>query len=64
MRTQRAEGAPGGDVWKTAQETVRGRTQSGADKLESALQEERGKKDRLDDLFRKAKEKLDRGDEG
>jgi hypothetical protein len=63
MRTQRAEGAPGGDTWAAAQETVRGRTKSGADKLESALQEERGKKDRLDDLFRKAQEKLKRPDE-
>jgi hypothetical protein len=64
MRTVRAEDttAAGGDRWAAAQETVRGRTKSGADKLESALEEERGKKDRLDDLFRKAQEKLKRPD--
>lgn len=63
MRTQRAEGAPAGDTWAAANETVRGRTQSGANKLDAALEQERGKKARLDDLFRKAQEKLQRGDE-
>jgi hypothetical protein len=67
MRTRRAEkaGEKAGevDVWGAAQATVRGRTNSGADKLESALEEERGKKDKLDDLFRKAQEKLKRGED-
>jgi hypothetical protein len=63
LRTQRPDGPVGGDVWGAAQATVRGRTKSGADKLESALEEERGKKDRLDDLFRKAQEKLKRGED-
>jgi hypothetical protein len=63
MRSRSPEASAGGDVWGAAQETVRGRTKSGADKLESALEEERGKKDRLDDLFRKAQEKLKRGEE-
>lgn len=63
MRARSPETAAGGDVWGAAQETVRGRTKSGADKLESALEQERGKKDRLDDLFRKAQEKLKRGED-
>jgi hypothetical protein len=63
MRSRLPETSAGGDVWGAAQETVRGRTKSGADKLESALEEERGKKDRLDDLFRKAQEKLKRGED-
>ena len=63
MRTRRPESSGEVDVWGSAQETVRGRTKSGADKLESALEEERGKKDKLDDLFRKAQEKLKRGED-
>ena len=64
MRTERAgPAAPGGDTWTSAQERVRGRTASGTEKLEKALESERGKADRLDDLFRKAKEKLQRPDD-
>jgi hypothetical protein len=63
MRTQAVEPAAGRDVWETANETVRGRSKSGAEKLESALDAERGKKDRLDDLFRKAQEKLKSGED-
>ncbi len=53
------EGKPAGkaDAWESAQENVRERTSRGADKLESALEHERGKADRLDELFRKAQEK-------
>lgn len=63
MRTQRPGSATDAETWDAAQETVRGRTKSGADKLESALQEERGKKARLDELFDQAKKKLGRPDE-
>jgi hypothetical protein len=65
MRTERADPAAAADkdVWSSAQDRVRGRTASGLDKLDKALESERGKKDRLDDLFRKAKEKLQRPDE-
>jgi hypothetical protein len=52
--------AAGGDRWASAQDKVRGRTTSATDKLDRALDSERGKKDRLDDLFRKAQEKLKR----
>ncbi|MCY2958794.1 MAG: hypothetical protein NTY35_01415 [Planctomycetota bacterium] len=57
-----AEGAAG-DRWASAQDKVRGRTSSGTEKLDRALDSERGKKDRLDDLFRKAQEKLKKPDE-
>lgn len=57
------EGGAGGDRWASAQDKVRGRTASGTDKLDRALDSERGKKDRLDDLFRKAQEKLRKPDE-
>jgi len=53
----------GGDRWASAQDKVRGRTTSGTEKLDRALDSERGKKDRLDDLFRKAQEKLRKPDE-
>lgn len=51
------------DRWASAQDRVRGRTASGTEKLDRALDSERGKKDRLDDLFRKAQEKLKRPEE-
>lgn len=56
------EGKPAGksDAWESAQDSVRQRTSRGADKLESALEHERGKADRLDELFRKAQEKTRR----
>lgn len=50
------------DTWASAQDKVRGRTASGTDKLDQALESERGKASRLDDLFRKAKDKLDKPD--
>ena len=55
--------AASADRWTTAQDKVRGRTASGQEKLDRALDSERGKKDRLDDLFRKAQEKLRKPDE-
>lgn len=61
MRSERAEGAGDRDKWSTAQDSVRGRTVSGAEKLENALEAERGKKARLDDLFKQAQDKLKRG---
>lgn len=52
-----------GDRWASAQDRVRGRTASGTEKLDRALDSERGKLDRLDALFRKAQEKLQRPDD-
>ena len=57
------EGQEPVDRWASAQEQVRGRSASGTEKLDRALDSERGKKDRLDDLFRQAQEKLRRTDE-
>ena len=58
------EGVSGKDRWISAQERVRERTKSGEDKLESALDYERGKAARFDELFQKAREKNERkGDE-
>ena len=44
--------------WDKATERVEGRTEKAKDKLDSALSMEKGKEDRLDDLFNKANEKL------
>lgn len=63
MRTEQSGTSSGGDRWDAAQSKVRGRTQSGPEKLENALQEERDKKARLDDLFDAARKKLRRDDE-
>lgn len=63
MRSEAPEANQGGDKWSSAQSKVLGRTQSGAEKLENALEQERGKKARLDDLFDQAKNKLKRGDD-
>jgi hypothetical protein len=63
MRTEKAqESKSAGDTWSAAQDKVRQRTKGGVEKLESALDAEKGKKDRLDELFQKAKDKLQRGD--
>jgi len=51
------EGLSGKDRWVSAQERVRERTKSGEDKLESALDRERGKSARFDELFQKARQK-------
>jgi hypothetical protein len=48
--------------WGAAEETVEGRQTSAQDKLDQALAEERGKEAHLDDLFRKAQEKLTKKD--
>jgi len=48
--------------WGAAEETVEGRQASSQDKLDRALAEERGKESHLDDLFRKAQEKLTKKD--
>ncbi len=48
-----------GDVrWEKASERVEGRTEKAKDKLESAISAEQSKEDRLDDLFKKANDKL------
>ena len=61
MRTVRAEERTGGagpvDRWDAANERVRERTQRSADKLESALQDERTKEARFDEIFKKAQAK-------
>ena len=66
-RVLRHESATAGgearDRWESAQERVRGRTESGLDKLDRALESERGKSGRLDELFRKAQERLTKPDE-
>jgi len=59
LRHERVEAVGGsGDRWESAQDRVRGRTSSGTEKLDRALDSERGKADRLDDMFRKAQENL------
>lgn len=57
--TERASGSSD-DRWGAAQERVAGRPEASQDKLDRMLAEERGKEDRLDELFRKANEKLSR----
>jgi hypothetical protein len=53
-----AEGAASTqDRWSSAQARVRDRTSAGEDKLQSALEHERTKSKRFDDLFDKAREK-------
>jgi hypothetical protein len=49
--------------WDDALGRVQGREVSRESKLEEALGRERDKANRLDDLFRKAQEKLQSGDE-
>lgn len=65
MRSKALE-APGAapvDVWAAAQEKVRDRTARSQDRLESALEQEKTKEDRFDELFRKASEKRKRLEE-
>jgi len=50
-------GEPGKDAWTSAQDRVRERTAEGKRKLESALDYERTKEARFDELFKKATEK-------
>jgi hypothetical protein len=50
------------DRWESAQQRVRDRTQTSSSKLESALEAERTKEGRFDELFQKAREKQDRRD--
>jgi ribosomal protein L16 Arg81 hydroxylase len=63
MRTVRAdERADAGSVdrWDAANERVRERTTKSADKLESALQDERTKEARFDEIFKQAQAKHSR----
>lgn len=61
LKTVRKEDQEGSqesrDRWSAAQDKIRERSRSGQDKLESALEYERGKKDRFDELFKKATDK-------
>ena len=52
-----AGGEAGKDAWSSAQDRVRERTAEGKRKLESALDYERTKEARFDELFKKATEK-------
>ncbi len=47
-----------GERWDKAQRTVEDRSREAGDRLGDALDQERGKAGRLDDLFDKANEKL------
>jgi hypothetical protein len=61
MKSVRKESAAGSDTttdpWVAAQDKVRDRTRSGADKMDSALDYERGKSQRFDEFFKRATEK-------
>ena len=58
VRKEEQEGSPAAaDRWSAAQDKIRERSQSGHDKLESALEYERKKKDRFDELFKQATDK-------
>ena len=50
--------------WESANERTSSRTQDAADKFEAALGEEQSKESRLDDLFDKAKKKVDERGKG
>jgi hypothetical protein len=50
-------GEPAKDAWASAQDRVRERTEGGKRKLESALDYERTKEARFDELFKQATEK-------
>ena len=68
LRASPAAGSDAGaepkrDAWDAAQQRVRDRSRTGAEKLESALEDERTKEARFDDLFKKATEKHARGNE-
>lgn len=52
-----SESAAPKDRWADAADKVQSRTKSGLDKLESALEYERNKKQRFDELFKKATDK-------
>ena len=54
---ERDEGVSPDARWSAAQGRVKDRTTSGQDKLESALENERTKAARYDELFRRAQEK-------
>lgn len=45
-------------LWERAEGTVRDRTERAQDKLESAIEAERNKETRFDDLFDKARKKV------
>jgi len=49
--------------WDEALGRVKGRAQTRDGKLDEALSRERDKEDRLEELFRKAREKLESGEE-
>lgn len=59
-RAVRADGTDAttpADRFESARKRVQERTRGAGDKLESALEQERGKSARLDDLFKKAQAK-------
>jgi len=52
-----------GQHWEQAQERVEGRSQGAVDKMDAALDAERSKAERFDDLFEKAQKKVRRREE-
>ena len=58
-----AQAAPAVDRWESAQHRVRERTNTGTEKLESALEAERTKEARFDEMFKKAREKHSKPDD-
>jgi hypothetical protein len=58
-----AEGAEGGRDWSKALGRVQKRSSEAPGKLDEALERERDKRTRLDDLFLKANEKLKNKDQ-
>lgn len=55
-------GKPGAERWDAASRRAADHVKSAQDKLDEALAAERDKESRLDDLFRKANEKLSKPD--
>lgn len=61
MRSEAAAASePKGDRFESARKRVQERTQGAGDKLDNALEHERGKSARLDELFQKAKTKIEK----
>jgi hypothetical protein len=56
-KEEAGESAAPKDRWADASSKVQSRTQSGLDKLESALEYERNKTQRFDEMFKKATDK-------
>lgn len=60
LRWEPPEGKPKGDGWDTALGRVENRLGGGEDKFDASLKREQNRTRDLDDLFRNAKERVDR----